>query len=393
MDQPPIYNSGYSQRIQREIRLISDFTGINTFAMVFVSPRELFSAKGLKKRLNNIPCSKVSSRHLLSSHLKINRKVYDYIYARILYKWVKKHKIDVLVCENLWCAYIGGQLLKWLNVKVVFDYHGVVPEESVYDNLCKIGDKNYNYLKLIEKKALNESHSIICVSNRFKRYLIDSFGIDQNRISVVPCCVNDIPQNINMAIREKIRRELSINSKKVIIYAGSIVKYQCVNEMIRIFSKLRQYDNDFFFLFLSAYNNYGSIKQLFNNVGVSDEYYKLLSVKQSEVYDYLCAADFGMLIRDNDLLNKVSCPTKMAEYLMAGLPIIATSSVGDIKDVKSNVILCEFEDITEEDFIKQICNYDISVATRKNNFNTAYNYLFNNFTWESYKDVYRNLIF
>ena len=393
VDRPPVYNGGYSQRIIREMNMVNGLDGVDSYLMAFVPSGEyVFSSGKIKDKLKALPAEQVDIRHLVSSHIRIKRSLYDKFYAYILKKWVQKKHIDGLICENLWCAYIGAMVSKELGIKSVFDYHGIVPEESVYDNRCKIGDKDYNYLKSIEKYAINNSTNIICVSNRFKNYIIDTFGVDKDKISVVPCCVNDIPDTINFEKRKEIRASLGIERRKVIIYAGSIVKYQCVDEMIEIFSNLIKVDNSFYFLFLSAYNNYESLKGKFAQYHIDESFYTMRSVKQDEVFNYLCASDFGFLIRDNNLLNKVSSPTKLAEYLMAGLPIVATNSVGDINDISSKVILCDYSNIKDDSFFNEIADFDTSLENRTKNFSVAKKYLEDNLTWSSYEEVYKHII-
>ncbi len=53
------------------------------------------------------------------------------------------------------------------------------------------------------------------------------------------------------------------------------------------------------------------------------------SVPNDEVYKYLNAADFGILFRENTVMNNVASPTKFAEYMLCGLPVIISEGVGD----------------------------------------------------------------
>ena len=46
----------------------------------------------------------------------------------------------------------------------------------------------------------------------------------------------------------------------------------------------------------------------------------------------LAGADYGFLLRKDDPVNKVSSPTKFAEYISAGLNIIMTDCIGDFSD-------------------------------------------------------------
>ena len=49
----------------------------------------------------------------------------------------------------------------------------------------------------------------------------------------------------------------------------------------------------------------------------------------TEVKDYLNACDYGILIREESVTNQVASPTKFAEYLSAGLPVIISEKLGD----------------------------------------------------------------
>ena len=43
----------------------------------------------------------------------------------------------------------------------------------------------------------------------------------------------------------------------------------------------------------------------------------------------LAACDYGILIRENTVTNQVASPTKFAEYLASGLPVIISPNLGD----------------------------------------------------------------
>jgi hypothetical protein len=56
---------------------------------------------------------------------------------------------------------------------------------------------------------------------------------------------------------------------------------------------------------------------------------KCLKVAASEVPEYLVSADYGLLIREKSVTNKVASPVKFAEYLACGLPVIISEQLGD----------------------------------------------------------------
>ena len=55
-----------------------------------------------------------------------------------------------------------------------------------------------------------------------------------------------------------------------------------------------------------------------------------LSVPRDAVMRYLVACDVSFIIRERRLMNRVASPVKFAEYLAAGLAIVASPEIGDM---------------------------------------------------------------
>jgi hypothetical protein len=70
-----------------------------------------------------------------------------------------------------------------------------------------------------------------------------------------------------------------------------------------------------------------------------------MSVPQSQVADYLVAADAGFLLRDASSVNRVSVPVKIGEYLAAGVPVVVSSIeqwVDDVFDRNAAALVVEW---------------------------------------------------
>ena len=44
-------------------------------------------------------------------------------------------------------------------------------------------------------------------------------------------------------------------------------------------------------------------------------------------------SDFGLVIRDDNIVNQVAAPTKIAEYLTAGVSMLYAGNIGILKDI------------------------------------------------------------
>ena len=52
-------------------------------------------------------------------------------------------------------------------------------------------------------------------------------------------------------------------------------------------------------------------------------------VSEQEIPNLLMCGDYGLLLREESVTNKVASPIKFAEYLACGLGIIITPNIGD----------------------------------------------------------------
>jgi glycosyltransferase involved in cell wall biosynthesis len=127
-----------------------------------------------------------------------------------------------------------------------------------------------------------------------------------------------------------------------ILYSGGSQKWQNTDLMIESTSKLIHRFN---FVFLTGDTNVFQSKldeySLNNNV-------ELKSVEKNKVYEEYKKADFGFVLRDENTVNTVSCPTKLIEYLTYGLiPIVIQPEIGDFNDLGYKYIL--LEDLLEKE--------------------------------------------
>ncbi|MCI5212527.1 MAG: glycosyltransferase, partial [Candidatus Electrothrix sp. ATG2] len=132
----------------------------------------------------------------------------------------------------------------------------------------------------------------------------------------------------NKETRAAVRKSLGIPpSAPLVVYAGSVGSQYCLDEMFTFFRFLLSYKPDAHFLLLTgspdsalaALDSFRDIKKIVT----------VLSISVNEVPGYLSAADVGMALRRSNYSMQAVAPVKIGEYLLCGLPVIATRGIGD----------------------------------------------------------------
>ena len=163
-------------------------------------------------------------------------------------------------------------------------------------------------------------------------------------------------------------------------------------DIIRLFSKLCVLDDSLYFIFLTAMKNQEVVRDSFAKHNVDPKNYFINSVSNDEVNQYYAAADYGIIIRFDSLVNAVASPTKVIEYMANGLAVISTTNIGDINQMPGASYLFDYNQIADNslDLLKLI-DFINADYNRENNFNICRQFIKDEYTWESMSPRYQDL--
>ena len=178
------------------------------------------------------------------------------------------------------------------------------------------------FFRYIRYKNKRRSNHMIFVSDLLKNTILKNkrsfYSFD-----IIPCLVNHKLFFFDNNIRDKMRKKFKIKSnQKVFIYSGSMVKYQSFDLHIDFYKNILADKNNILFILTSHVQ---IAKSYFNNF--DNDRVIINSVDFLKVNDYYNLADFGILIRNNNLLNQVASPTKFGEYCLTGLMVVMNKNV------------------------------------------------------------------
>ena len=118
--------------------------------------------------------------------------------------------------------------------------------------------------------------------------------------------------------------------------------YQCTNELITLFKRVHEADSSIRFLILTG--NLPYVLEKMKGIGLDENCVRMRKCAPTEVSAFLQTADVGVILRDDDMVNRVASPVKIGEYLSSGLGIVVSPWIGDVGKMlagKSFAFLCE----------------------------------------------------
>lgn len=316
------------------LRELSDACGVR-FTLLSYEREAAYAAEG------RATCEELGER--LASHdidwhrLRYHRRpslpatFYDTVagvrYARRL---VKENGIEMVHARSHIPATIALALKKRLGVKMIFDVRGLMADEYVDAGHWKKGSIEYRLTKLMERRCLAASDGVVTLTEAIWPIIKEWEGLRGRTLphEVVPCCADLELFRFDAEARALRRAELNLSERFVVVYSGSIGGWYLTEEMADFFAALLKERADAHFLWLTP-GGHESIKTMMRARGIPESQYSVRAAQSADVPSYLSASDAGLAFIKPCFSKLASSPTKTAEYLACGLPVIINAGVGD----------------------------------------------------------------
>ncbi len=317
-----------SQGLPLMKRLLNDF---NFYFITFEREKEYKKNQEFLTQIKNDGYNFINFFQIKIKKYKIIPQwISYYIYGFIeIVKIIKKNKIDILHARSLPPAVLCMlvKIFLFSRISFIYDNRGVVIDELILMGQWKAESFRVKIFRNLERKVLKRADSIIVVSNYFKGFLLKKFnnihGLE-SKIDVIPNRTIIKSNNESEIISKK------INEKTICVYSGSAAVWQNIPKLINfIHIAVQTYSNIIFKIY--TYEKKLLEQYLIDSIDLCR--LTIIEASPKEVYHKLSEANFGLLIRDNNLINNVASPLKFAEYLAAGVPIMISEGVGDSEEI------------------------------------------------------------
>ncbi len=312
----------------------------------------------------------------------------------------RKHNFDIVHCRSYIAGLIGLRMKKRYQTKFLFDMRGFWADERIEGGIWNI--KNpifktvYNFFKRNEQLFFNNSDHIISLTYSGKKEILKMDpSISKRKITVIPCCV-DLekfnPKNYSEDKINEIKNELNIQLNDIILgYVGSIGTWYMLDEMLDFYIVFKEKFTTSKFLFITSENPVYILERA-NTKGINLESLIIKKSEHNKVPAYMLVFDYSIFFIKPTFSKSASSPTKQAELMAMGIPIICNSGVGDtdsiIIDHSAGSVIYKFDSETYKQLLDQGILFDRTKATQaaKNEFSL-------NEGIARYQKAYESLVF
>lgn len=251
--------------------------------------------------------------------------------AHLIRQAVRKHHVDAVMPRSTLPALATLLALRGSTLPMIFDADGLPLDERVDFAGQSPTSLAYRFLRDIEAQAVRRADVVLTRSRKAAAILQaragagnanDKFevvrnGRDPSAFSPADACS-----------RAKTRQQLGIEeTAPLLIYAGSLGPQYCLPQMLQLFSHVRKRRPDSRLLVLT-----GSPEALPPALDVYPHLKPAISVLTADataVPEYLACADLGLALRQTSFSMQAVAPIKLGEYLLCGLPVVASDGIGD----------------------------------------------------------------
>lgn len=268
------------------------------------------------------------------------------------FKICRKERFDAIHCRSYIASEIGLKI-KWkFKIPFLFDMRGFWADEKVdngqWDQKHPFYRAVYRHYKKKERAFLLNADAMITLTHAAKDYLLAQPGFEHLIIDVIPCCADLDYFDYHKISAEKInavKNDLQIpGTAKVLTYSGSIGGWYLTKDMFTFFKMLIELDPDYVMLILSK-DEATKIAAEAMASGIPKNKVFITYSDRNHLPAFLALSTVGIFFIRNTFSKIASSPTKHAELMAMGIPVIC-NDIGDtgsiVKNTKTGMVVEEF---------------------------------------------------
>lgn len=253
-------------------------------------------------------------------------------------KATQAHNIDLVMPRSTLPALATMLASRNAQFQMVFDADGLPLDERVDFSGQSPSSLAHRFLRDVEAQAVRRADRVLTRATKAVEILhsragagteVSKFHVVTNGRDTERFRPADVTESAT------VRRDLGLAlDTPLLVYAGSMGPQYCMEEMFTLFAMVRERRADAHFLALTGSPE--AVQPALDKHPHLNGYVTLLTVPAQAVPQYLGCADLGLALRQPSFSMQAVAPIKLGEYLLCGLPVVATAGIGDTDAIPSD---------------------------------------------------------
>lgn len=241
---------------------------------------------------------------------------------------VRRHRLDAIHARNHMPAAMAMIAARLAPCRLIFDLRGLMAEEYADAGHWKRGGVPYGLTQWVQRAALRRADGVVTLTEAVRPHLTAAKAGPETTF-VIPCCADIERIAERSPERDATRAELDLGDRPTMVYVGKFTGWYMEREMADFVAAAKRSEPELLFLIVTQADPAPMLSEL-NRCGIGHGDYRVLRSEPEDVGRYLAAADVGLSFVRPCFSKISSSPTKIGEYLAAGLPVISTARIGDV---------------------------------------------------------------
>ena len=222
---------------------------------------------------------------------------YDF---QIVHELRRVHKPDIIL--TITSKYFFRAKLRYPRCRTIYWAQGVSAAEArmsinSFKSYCR-----YLFRAFTEPIAIRKSDVLFCVSERMVQYYTEAYKLCEKGKCIIMPCYN-LPLSDTFTVTQY--------ETPSFVYAGGFNIWQGIDFMLDVYSRVEKVLPSSKLTILSSQKE--QFSKAIDSYGIRN--YEIKYVPLNQLGEELHKHKYGFIIRDNNIVNNVSTPTKMNSYL------------------------------------------------------------------------------
>lgn len=237
----------------------------------------------------------------------------------------KRHNIDVLHARSYIAGAIAMAIDAVSSTKFIFDMRGFWADERVDAGMWSEDSRLYSWSKTLERQLFERADVIVSLTNAGIDAIKGFSHVDTSdtEFTMIPTCVN-------LDLFTPAKGDTS--DEPTLCYLGSVGTWYLFEDVLDCFSILREFEPNATLKVINQ-GDHQYIRDQLEDYEIPASAVDIQALEHQEVPAALSDVDAGIFFYKPTFSKKGTSPTKLGEFLAAGIPCLTNYGVGDVQEL------------------------------------------------------------